>query len=391
MIRFRLILKLLTIIGGHVLRILVTFMLCFMLPAHAQYESRIVAEGFAFPWSMAFVDDQTALVATRNGSLHRIDIESGKHTPITGGPETYVESQGGYFDLLLDPNFSQNQTLYLALAEGPPEANATAIYRAILADGALTRVTRIFRVEPAKDTAAHYGGKLAFFTDGTLLLTSGDGFEYREASQDPYSQLGKILRMNPDGSPAADNPFIDGNQGDPYVYSYGHRSPQGLAVDAAGQIWMHEHGPQGGDELNLVRPGANYGWPATSFGINYSGAKITPLTSAEGINPPVTYWTPSIAPSHLMIYSRSLFPEWTDSLFVSTLVDNDVKRLVINDETIVSEDVLFAEFEARIRAIVEGPQGQLYLLTDSETGQIIEIVPSVQDDSSEMDNPRVSE
>ncbi len=156
------------------LRILVTFMLCFMLPAHAQYESRIVAEGFAFPWSMAFVDDQTALVATRNGSLHRIDIESGKHTPITGGPETYVESQGGYFDLLLDPNFSQNQTLYLALAEGPPEANATAIYRAILADGALTRVTRIFRVEPAKDTAAHYGGKLAFFTDGTLLLTSGD-------------------------------------------------------------------------------------------------------------------------------------------------------------------------------------------------------------------------
>ena len=357
------------------LRRFLPLLIVMTLPTQADYQSRVIAEGLDFPWSMTFVSETTLLVATRSGTIEQIHLDSNKRSSLSGGPSTYVESQGGYFDLITHPDFERNQLLYLALAEGPPEANATAIYQAVLDGDVLTNVTRIFRVNPSKDTAAHYGGKLAFLPDGTLLLTSGDGFEYREAAQDPFNQLGKVLRMNTDGSPAIDNPFIDGTKGDPYVYSYGHRSPQGLAIDGNGAIWMHEHGPQGGDELNLVRAGANYGWPATSFGINYSGARVTPLTSAEGIASPVTYWVPSIAPSHLMIYQSALFSDWQGHLFVSTLVDKDVKRLVIEDQSVVSETSVFSEFDARVRAIYEGPDGALYLLTDSDKGQVIEVRP----------------
>ena len=233
-------------------------------------------------------------------------------------------------------------------------------------------MTRIFRVSPDKDTPAHYGGKLAWLEDGTLLLTTGDGFEYREAPQDPASQLGKILRMTDEGKPAAGNPMAE--QGFPYLYSLGHRNPQGLAVDPnSGTIWMHEHGPRGGDELNRVSPGANYGWPATSFGINYSGAKISPLTSYEGIEDPALYFTPSIGPSHLLIYQGEQFPQWQGQLFISTLVDQDVKRIAADAFGATLEESLFSEFDARIRAIVEDDQGALYLLTDSDDGSIIKI------------------
>jgi len=356
-------------------RFLFTLLFTPLLCVQADYEARTVAEGLNFPWSMTFADAQTLLVATRSGTIQRINLETSNQTTLSGAPETYVESQGGYFDLIRDPNFDQNQKLFLALAEGPAQANATAIYTAILKGDTLTEVTKIFRVSPSKDTPAHYGGKLAFLPDNTLLLTTGDGFEYREAAQDPFNQMGKVLRLNRDGSPAEGNPFENGQLGDPYVYSFGHRNVQGLAVDARGQIWSHEHGPQGGDELNWVRPGHNYGWPATSFGINYSGARITPLTSAEGITPPVNFWTPSIAPSHLLIVKGGLFPEWQGSLMISALVDQDVKRIALSGTEVASSESLFGEFEARIRAIHEGPDGALYLLTDSDQGKVIEIRP----------------
>ena len=356
-------------------RFLLTLLLTPLLSVKADYDARTVAEGLNFPWSMTFVDTQTLLVATRSGTIERINLETSDQATLSGGPETYVMSQGGYFDLIRDPDFNQNQTLYLALADGPADANATAIYSAVLSGDALTNVQKIFRMTPSKDTTAHYGGKLAFLPDNTLLLTTGDGFEYREAAQDTFNQMGKILRLNRDGSPAAGNPFEDGQLGDPYVYSFGHRNVQGLAVDSRGQIWSHEHGPQGGDELNWIRPGHNYGWPATSFGVNYSGAKVTPLTSAEGITPPVNYWVPSIAPSHLLIVQGALFPDWQGSLMISALVDQDVKRITLSGTQIAATESLFTEFEARIRAVHEGPDGAIYLLTDSDQGKVIEIRP----------------
>ena len=363
--------------------ILVALVLMLSAPINAEYTTRVVAEDLAFPWSMVFINDDTFIVATRSGTLEQLSLSSSERKTLQGTPETYVESQGGYFDLVLDPDFASNQLVYLALADGPAEANATAIYQAVLGADGLTGLTKIFRVSPSKDTPAHYGGKLAFLADGTLLLTTGDGFEYREAAQDPFSQMGKVLRLKTDGSAPANNPFADGQNGDPYVYSYGHRSPQGLAVTTSGQIWLHEHGPQGGDELNLIRGGNNYGWPATSFGINYSGARITPLTSAEGITPPVTYWTPSIAPSHLLIYQGALFEAWQGSFLVGTLVDQDVKRLTLNDNSVTDSESLFSELGARIRGVHEGPDGAIYLLTDSDPGSVIEVRPKTVDSANE--------
>ena len=338
----------------------------------ADYQATTLATGLNYPWSMVQVAPSSGLIATRAGDLLLMDLNTGKTTPVSGGPATYVASQGGYFDLSLHPQFTENKRVYLALADGTPDANGTAIYSGTLNDNQLIDMTRIFRVSPDKDTPAHYGGKLAWLEDDTLLLTTGDGFEYREAPQDPTSQLGKILRMTDEGKPAADNPMAE--QGFPYLYSLGHRNPQGLAVDPnTGTIWMHEHGPRGGDELNRVSPGANYGWPATSFGINYSGAKISPLTSYEGIEDPALYFTPSIGPSHLLIYQGEQFPQWQGQLFISTLVDQDVKRIAADAFGATLEESLFSEFDARIRAIVEDDQGALYLLTDSDDGSIIKI------------------
>ena len=341
-------------------------------PLHADYQSQVLAENIDHPWSMVQIGERQGLVATRAGQLMTLDLDSGETEPVTGGPATYVESQGGYFDLLLHPQFSVNQRVYLALADGGPEANGTAIYMGTLRDRAIEGMQRIFRVSPNKDTPAHYGGKLAWTPEGDLLLTTGDGFEYREQAQNLQGQLGKVLRMTENGEPAPGNPFAE--SGDPYIYSFGHRNPQGLAVDPVTQnIWMHEHGPRGGDELNLISMGANYGWPATSFGINYSGARISPLTSYEGISPPALYFTPSIGPSHLLIYQGAMFPEWQGDLFISTLVDQDVKRIEVDGPTASLAESLFSEFNVRIRAVTTDDQGALYLLTDDVAGAIIKI------------------
>lgn len=341
-------------------------------PLRADYESRVLAENIDHPWSMVQIGQGLALLATRPGQLMTIDLNTGQTTPVMGGPETYVESQGGYFDLALHPQFADNQRIYLALADGSPEANGTAIYAGTLKDLTIEGMQRIFRVSPDKDTPAHYGGKLAWTQEGYLLLTTGDGFEYREQAQNQQGQLGKILRMTDSGEPAPGNPLIE--TGDPYIYSLGHRNPQGLAVDPLSQtIWMHEHGPRGGDELNRVVAGANYGWPATSFGINYSGARISPLTSYEGITPPALYFTPSVGPSHLLIYQGAMFPEWQGSLFVSTLVDQDVKRIEVDEDSATLAEALFGEFNARIRAVTTDDQGAIYLLTDDAAGAIIKI------------------
>ncbi|MCS5573325.1 MAG: PQQ-dependent sugar dehydrogenase [Pseudomonadales bacterium] len=337
------------------------------------YKTEVVAEGLSHPWSIDFLPDGDYLVAMKSGEVRQISASGKIGDIISGGPTTHFESQGGYFDILLDPAFRDNNTVYLCYAGGPAEANATTIMKARLLDNSFQDTEIIYRATPTKDTPAHYGGKMHFLDDGTLLVTTGDGFEYREAAQDTHSHLGKLIRINTDGIAPPDNPFADGNSGDPKVYSYGHRNPQGLDVTSDGTIYLHEHGPKGGDELNRIEAGANYGWPAVTYGDNYSGAYVSPLKEHPGTNQPEYYWVPSIAPSGLVIYEGDMFPEWQGDFLVGALVDEEVRRLVTENGRIIQEQPLFAELAERIRDIREAPDGELYILTDGEGGKVIRV------------------
>jgi glucose/arabinose dehydrogenase len=241
------------------------------------------------------------------------------------------------------------------------------VARGRLEGNSLENVEVIFRNFTRKDTPVHYGGRMAFMADGSLLLTTGDGFNYREAAQDIGSGLGKVLRMNDDGTAAAGNPFPES----PYVYSYGHRNPQGLAVSRSGVIWLHEHGPRGGDEVNRVEAGVNYGWPAITHGVDYSGAMISPYREWEGMAQPEYYWVPSIAPSGLAVYDADLFPLWKGDLFIGALVDREVRRLELTAGKPVREESLFGELSARIRDVRQGPGGELFILTPDSVVKVI--------------------
>jgi glucose/arabinose dehydrogenase len=340
------------------------------------YKIETVAEGLDYPWSIAFLPNGDYLVAFRVGEVRRISPAGVVGEPLAGLPDTYVASQGGYFDIVLDPDFASNKTVYLSFAHGTATENGTRIVKGTLGETSVEDVQTLFTVSPLKDTPVHYGGKMIFLADGTLMMTTGDGFEYREAAQDKFSLLGKIIRINKDGSIPADNPYADGIQGDPKVWSYGHRSPQGLVLDdTTGIVYMHEHGAQGGDELNAVLPERNYGWPAVTKGINYSGAYVSPLQSAPGIVEPLTYWVPSIAPSGLAIYDGAAFPQWRGDLFVGALVDQEVRHIKLEAGKVVNEVPIFTEIAARIRDIRVGPDGFLYILTDSDSGKVLRVVP----------------
>ena len=342
----------------------------------AGYKIETLAEGLDFPWSIAFLPNGNFLVALRVGEVRRISATGEVGEPLTGLPDTYVASQGGYFDVMLDPDYASNQTIYLSFAHGTAAENGTRIIKGTLHGTAVENIQTLFTVSPLKDTPVHYGGKMIFLQDGTLMMTTGDGFQYREAAQDRFNLLGKIIRINKDGSVPSDNPYADGSQGDPKVWSYGHRSPQGLVLDdATGIVYMHEHGAQGGDELNAILPALNYGWPAVTKGVNYSGAYVSPLTSAPGIEEPLTYWVPSIAPSGLAIYDGAAFPQWQGDLFIGALVDQEVRHLKMESGKIVSEAPVFSEINARIRDVRVGPDGFLYILTDSDSGKVLRVVP----------------
>lgn len=349
-------------------------LLAFAAASQAEdYRLEVVAEGLNHPWAMAFLPGGDYLVSMKAGEVRRISAEGEVGEPIAGGPATWFAGQGGYFDIALAPDFSKSSLVYLAYAGGDRRANRTTIMRARLAGNRFEDAKTIFAASPDKDTSAHYGGKLLFLADGTLLLTTGDGFEYREAAQSAHSHLGKVIRINADGSAPEGNPYAAGG-GDPLVYSLGHRNPQGLALDpATGAIYLHEHGPKGGDEVNLIKPGHNYGWPAVSYGVNYSGALVSPFTQAPGITDPLHYWVPSIAPSGLVFYTGKAFPEWQGDLLVGALVDREVRRLDLEDGQVVKEEALFSEINARIRDLRQGPGGALYVLTDGKGGKLIRI------------------
>jgi glucose/arabinose dehydrogenase len=238
--------------------------------------------------------------------------------PISGVPPVFNDAQAGLFDVVLSPDFEADQAVFLAYACGTASANHLCVARGQLQGMALEGVVEIFRAKPAKQGSAHYGGRMAWLPDGTLIVTLGDGFDYREQAQDLSSHLGKIVRLNPDGSAPADNPFVGRDDALPEIYSYGHRNVQGLVYDSVeGLLIAHEHGPRGGDEINIIEPGHNYGWPVITHGIDYTGAMITPFVEREGMEQPLLHWTPSIAPSGMTRYRGELFPGWQGNLLVA--------------------------------------------------------------------------
>lgn len=326
-----------------------------------------LAEGLANPWGLAFLPDGSILVTERAGALRVIRDGKLVEAPIAGTPTAYVKSQGGVFDILPHPDFATNNKIFLSYAAGTPKANATRVVSATFDGAKLTDIRTIFETKPLKNTPVHYGGKLALLPDRTLLITVGDGFNFREKAQDKRNGLGKIVRVNLDGSIPADNPFADGAEGLPEIWSLGHRNQQGLAVDAeTGDVFETEHGPKGGDELNRIRRGANYGWPIASYGLDYSGAQITPFVERPGTDQPLKYWVPSIGPSGLAVYRADLFSAWRGDLLIGALARKALHRIDMeNGKPVGEERYLVGE---RIREVKVGPDGAIYVTTEDHDG-----------------------
>ena len=337
----------------------------------ANYQLDTVAADLDFPWSIDFLPNGDILVTELSGSLRRISADGSVSDPIANVPEVFRASQGGLFDVLVDPDFADNQRVFLSYAKGDAQSNGTVVASAYLEGDTLSNVKEIFTAAPDKYAPLHYGGRIAWLPDGTLLLTTGDGFDFREQAQNLATHFGKMIRMNPDGSAPADNPFPEY----PFVFSYGHRNPQGLAVAQDGTIYEHEHGPRGGDEVNIIKPGQNYGWPITTHGLDYNGAYVSPFKEREGIESAAHIWVPSIAPSGLAVYEGDAFAAWRGNLFVGALVNNDVRRLTLAGNTVIAEEILFAELDQRIRDIRVSPDGLLYIITDGAQGQVVRVSP----------------
>lgn len=334
----------------------------------------VVASNLNHPWGLAFLPGGGVLVTERNGGLRR--IEGGKMTAIAGVPKVYNEGQGGLFDVLPHPEFASNRLLFLSYAAGTDKANATTVARARLDGNKLADVQVIWAANPAKDAPVHFGGRMAWLPDGTLLLTTGDNFDDREKAQLLDSPLGKVMRITQDGRSPGNNPFVGKAGARTSIWSFGHRNPQGIAFDPVRRlVFAHEHGPRGGDEVNIIKPGNNYGWPVATHGKDYSGATISPYKSYKGMQDALLGWTPSIAPSGLAVYRGAMFPEWQGDLLVGALVDREVRRvrLSADGERVIGQESLFRELGERIRDVRVAPDGSVWLTSDSEKGKVLRI------------------
>jgi aldose sugar dehydrogenase len=341
-----------------------------------------LASGFEKPWAIAFLPDRRMLVTEKpTGKLYIVTAEGQKSPPVAGLPPVDGRDQGGLMDVEVGPDYAQSGLIYWAYYEPREGGNGLAVARARLVDGAapkLEGVQIIFRMLPTLDSTKHAGGRLVFAPDGKLFVTLGERsiLAGRVQARDLKSHFGKVVRILPDGSVPTDNPFLADATAKPEIWSYGHRNILSAALDSKNRLWVVEMGPRGGDELNLVEKGKDYGWPTIGYGEEYSGEALHTATQAPGLEQPVYYWDPVISPSGMVIYSGSLFPEWKDNVFVGGLSSEALVRLVLKDDRVVGEERLLTERGARIREVVQGPDGALYLLTDDANGKLLKLTPA---------------
>jgi glucose/arabinose dehydrogenase len=333
-----------------------------------------VAKGLVHPWALAFLPDGRMLVTERPGRLRIVSRDGKLSAPLAGVPRVHAQGQGGLLDVALDPAFATNQTIYLSYAEPADDGTAgTSVARAHLGDRALTDVRVIYRQQPKVMSGGHYGSRIVFRRDGTMFVTQGERMNYREQAQNLASDLGKVVRIHPDGTIPRDNPFVGRKNVRPEIWSYGHRNVQAAALHPdTGELWTIEHGARGGDELNHPQAGKNYGWPVITYGIDYSGAKIGEGTAKAGMEQPVYYWDPVIAPSGMIFYTGDAYPGWKGSIFVGSLTPGCLVRLQMQNGRVTREE-RYLDTGERIRDVAQGPDGLIYAITDEEDARILRI------------------
>jgi glucose/arabinose dehydrogenase len=339
-----------------------------------------VARGLENPWGLAFLPDGRMLVTERPGRLRIVSASGALSPPVQGVPAVVQGGQLGLYGLALDPQFAGDHRLYFAYSEPRGGGSTLAVARAELAEGATPRLQNlqvIFRAQPVRAGTANIGGRLVFARDGTLFVTVGDRFSAMDLAQTLDNDLGKLVRINPDGSIPRDNPFVGRRGARPEIWSYGHRNSEAAAINPwTGKLWIVEHGARGGDEVNIPEAGKNYGWPVITYGEDYSGLPIgAGITQKAGMEQPIYYWDPVLAPSGMAFYDASLFPAWKGSLFVGGLKPEHLARLTLKGDRVVGEEWLLTELGERIRDVVVGPDGAVYVLTDNDRGRVLKLAP----------------
>lgn len=342
--------------------------------------TEVITSALEHPWGLAFLPDGNMLVTERPGRLRLVSQDGELHPdPIRGLPKIRQFGQGGLLDVALHPDFAKNRWVYFSYAERDARGVGTAVARGRLQGHQLEQIEVLFRLQPKDNKGYHFGSRLVFDNQGYLFITLGDRGT-RSRAQDLNDHAGSLIRLHDDGRVPADNPFIGREDARPEIYSYGHRNMQGAALHpVSGKLWTHEHGPQGGDELNIPKAGINYGWPVITYGKNYvTGTDIGEGTHKPGMAQPVHYWVPSIAPSGMAFYSGDRFPQWRGNLLVGSLKFRQLVRLELDGEEVVHEERLLSDELGRIRDVRQGPDGLLYLLTDADDGKLVRLSPVAQ-------------
>ena len=353
------------------------------VPEAADWHTEVVVDGLSHPWSIAWLPDGSALVTERAGRLRAIRDGRLDPRPIPGLPTVLAHGQGGLFDVSLHPDFAANQLVYLTLAIGNPDANRTALARGRFDGHALRDAEIVFRNADPKSGGQHFGSRMLWLPDGSLLISVGDGGNpplrfrgqnIREQAQNPGTHFGSVLRLNDDGTPHRDNALASRSGARPEIWTLGHRNIQGMTRDpSSGRIWANEHGARGGDELNVLAGGNNYGWPEVTYSNEYWGPRVSDETSRPGIADPILVWTPSKAPSGLAFYTGNRYPRWKGNLFSGALKFRQIRRILLDGDRVVGEEKL--SIGKRVRDVRQGPDGYLYVLTDEDDGALLRILP----------------
>lgn len=343
-------------------------------PPETKVKATVIASGLVNPWAVAFLPDGRFLVTEKAGTMRFVTANGEKSAPLAGVPAVDADGQGGLLDLVLAPDFATSRRLYFTYAEKDGSTSGTALGAAKLEGDALTDVRVLWRQTPKLSGGAHFGSRIAISRDGKLFVGTGERNQ-RDLSQRLDRGQGKVVRLEPDGAPAADNPFVSTPDALPELWSYGHRNIQGAAIHPdTGELWTNEHGPKGGDELNVTRAGRNYGWPLITYGREYSGAQVGDgATAREGLEQPLHYWVPSIATSGMTFVTKDVYPSWKGSVLIGGLVGKTLVRLSLDGEKVTREERLLTEVGERLRDVREAPDGTIYVLSDETNGKLYRV------------------